>query len=102
MAENAVVNATPTAATTSQVRPRTPKQMEADEIAFNEFREILKQLIEGDQQGQKPPTSQLIEGDQQGQKPGPAIILNDSGSTRDPIVWFNRYLNRVPEFEDLV
>jgi hypothetical protein len=110
MAENAVVNATPTAATTSQVRPRTPKQTEADETAFNEFREILKKLIEGDQQGQKPgspststeSTPQLVGVAQQGQKPGLANLLNDSGSKRGLIVWFNRYLNRVPEFEDLL
>jgi hypothetical protein len=76
------VTATSTAATAVT---RTPEQMKAYDDALSNFRNILIELVEGAREEKKPGS--------------PSI---PTGSTRNPIVWLNRYLNRVPEFEELV
>src|ERR1700737_348577 len=67
------------------------EKLEADQRALSEFRDILTKLVEGARE-----EKESVEGAREEKNPVA------TGSTRNPIDWLNRYLNRVPEFEELV
>ena len=67
------------------------EKLEADQQALSEFRDILTKLVEGARE-----EKESVEGAREEKNPVA------TGSTRNPIDWLNRYLNRVPEFEELV
>ncbi len=71
----------------------TTKKRQADEQALIEFRDILTKLVQGPRK-----ETESEEGAHEEKNRGSSA----TGSTRNPIDWLNRYLNRVPEFEDLV